>query len=278
MAEPAMYAFVASWITPSSLFIFLNLVIGTIALTSRFPSKKPVQKSELGSHDSPQLVRSSSLLERVRSFNFGLHKYEPTNVETEYIQPVHDSPQLVRTPSLLQRVTSFNFGFAVTAETEHIQPDQPEYENPYPNPPSLLERPESMNSSTRCRSDSIKPDEGSEVQARGSDPDHTSENLVRRSKSETHKGSPAKSSEKMKKSASEKLNLRNFDENESMVEQRRPASVRTERDSRRVSETLFGEEEGVDAKADDFINRFKQQLRLQRLDSLLRYRGTASAN
>lgn len=33
-----------------------------------------------------------------------------------------------------------------------------------------------------------------------------------------------------------------------------------------------GEEEGVDAKADDFIKRFKQQLRLERLDSILRYR------
>ncbi|THG21515.1 hypothetical protein TEA_024960 [Camellia sinensis var. sinensis] len=30
------------------------------------------------------------------------------------------------------------------------------------------------------------------------------------------------------------------------------------------------DEEGVDAKADDFINRFKQQLKLQRLDSILR--------
>ncbi|KAK2982077.1 hypothetical protein RJ640_003202 [Escallonia rubra] len=30
----------------------------------------------------------------------------------------------------------------------------------------------------------------------------------------------------------------------------------------------FREDEGVDAKADDFINRFKQRLKLQRLDSL----------
>jgi hypothetical protein len=32
------------------------------------------------------------------------------------------------------------------------------------------------------------------------------------------------------------------------------------------------EEEEVDAKADDFIKRFKQQLRMERLDSILRYR------
>ncbi len=51
-----------------------------------------------------------------------------------------------------------------------------------------------------------------------------------------------KPAEKMKKSASEKL-------------------------------ATFGYDEEVDAKADDFINRFKKQLRLQRLDSLLRSRG-----
>lgn len=32
------------------------------------------------------------------------------------------------------------------------------------------------------------------------------------------------------------------------------------------------EEEEVDVRADDFINKFKQQLKLQRLESLLRYR------
>ncbi|MCI23771.1 hypothetical protein A2U01_0044953 [Trifolium medium] len=32
------------------------------------------------------------------------------------------------------------------------------------------------------------------------------------------------------------------------------------------------EEKEVDAKADDFIKRFKQQLRMERLDSILRYR------
>ncbi|CAM8939085.1 unnamed protein product [Rhodiola kirilowii] len=32
------------------------------------------------------------------------------------------------------------------------------------------------------------------------------------------------------------------------------------------------EDEEVDSKADDFINKFKQQLKLQRLDSILRYK------
>ncbi|OIV97398.1 hypothetical protein TanjilG_17582 [Lupinus angustifolius] len=40
-----------------------------------------------------------------------------------------------------------------------------------------------------------------------------------------------------------------------------------------------GEElEGVDEKADNFIKRFKEQLRLQRLDSILRYRDMMKGN
>ncbi|KAF9623329.1 hypothetical protein IFM89_000818, partial [Coptis chinensis] len=34
----------------------------------------------------------------------------------------------------------------------------------------------------------------------------------------------------------------------------------------------FRDDEEVDAKADDFINKFKNQLKLQRLDSILRYK------
>ena len=70
----------------------------------------------------------------------------------------------------------------------------------------------------------------------------------------------------MKKSASEK-EVVEVEKEEIMeeVEKRRPATMRLEK-------TVSFGDEGVDEKADDFINRFKQQLKLQRLDSLLRYR------
>lgn len=78
---------------------------------------------------------------------------------------------------------------------------------------------------------------------------------------------------KMKKSASMKSPFKHFEE-EDIVETRRPATVKERK--ARVTEA----DEGVDAKADDFINRFKQQLKLQRLDSIIRRkemigRGTA---
>ncbi|XLS52882.1 hypothetical protein HN51_013559, partial [Arachis hypogaea] len=63
---------IASWLTPSSLFIFVNLVIGTIAITSRFTSShnNRIQEHEL----QHPFTRSPSLLQRVRSFRL-THQY-----------------------------------------------------------------------------------------------------------------------------------------------------------------------------------------------------------
>lgn len=69
---------------------------------------------------------------------------------------------------------------------------------------------------------------------------------------------------KMKKSASSKAvasSKKVVEEEEVVV--RRPATTRA---------TPAKVDDGVDAKADDFINRFKQQLKLQRLDSISRYK------
>lgn len=72
----------------------------------------------------------------------------------------------------------------------------------------------------------------------------------------------AKLPAKMKKSASLKSAFGHFEEVE-IVEARRPATVRE-----RGTAAAAAADEGVDAKADDFINRFKQQLKLQRLNSI----------
>lgn len=74
---------------------------------------------------------------------------------------------------------------------------------------------------------------------------------------------PVKLPKKMKKSASSKSAFSHFKE-EDIVETRRPATVREERSA--------VDDDEVDAKADDFINKFKQQLKLQRLDSIMRYK------
>ena len=79
---------------------------------------------------------------------------------------------------------------------------------------------------------------------------------------------PTKLARKIKKSMSVKLESFHYEEEEDInnIESRRPATVR----EGKVSVT---EDEEVDAKADDFIKKFKQQLKLQRLDSLINWRG-----
>ncbi|XP_030953077.1 pathogen-associated molecular patterns-induced protein A70-like isoform X1 [Quercus lobata] len=305
-----MWAFMASWFTPSSLFVFVNLTIITIFLTSRFTShRKPHQQEQ-----HQQLVRVPSVLERVSSFNFSLYKFDqPNNPEppvlSEYPTLQHSEPehvnldpptQIARTPSLLERLKSVSVLYRSDSTTpepetyeseEHVNPDPPtqiartpsllerlksisvlyrsdsatpepetdtdeseEHVNPDPptqiaRTPSLLERLKSI--SVLYRSDSATPEpetDTDESEDEIADPGH--EHLVRRSKSDRVGGVVVKPGEKMTKSASEK----------STLEKKRETA-------------LLGYDEEVDAKADDFINRFKQQLRLQRLNSLLSSRG-----
>ncbi|GMY36302.1 pathogen-associated molecular patterns-induced protein A70-like [Fagus crenata] len=240
----------ASWFTTSSLFVFVNLTIFTIYLITRFSSQR---KPQFQHHQQQQyhLTRVPSVLERVRSFNFSLYKFEQHNPEpepeppvteyrflqheeSEHVDPVHnpDPPtQIARTPSSLER----------------IDPDPP---TQIARTPSLLERLKSINFPVLYRSESVTPEteipgtDSTEPEHELSDPDQGQEHgHLLKSKSENGVvRAQEKPAEKMKKSASEKL-------------------------------ATFGYDEEVDAKADDFINRFKKQLRLQRLDSLLRSRG-----
>lgn len=76
---------------------------------------------------------------------------------------------------------------------------------------------------------------------------------------------PEKLARKMKKSASSRSAFSHFKE-EDIVESRRPATVRESKVA------AADDDVEVDAKADDFINKFKQQLKLQRLDSIMRYK------
>lgn len=246
MADPATTSFLSfmiSWFTPTSLlFLLLNLVIGTIVLSSRFGNHKNHQQQHqdrFTSYSSHQLVRAPSLLDRVRSFNFSHYKFEHPNPEPEALwsaEPEHMAPEhvnpvgLTRTPSLLDRLKSMDFSTLLRSEkpdpeTRHLDPNESQHETHVPNP--------------------------------------RLDNLVHRSKLESGGGAPVHHHEQIRKTVSEKSPLRGVDGNHDVGDDRRRKVVRLR---------SFGGDEGVDAKADDFINKFKQQLRLQRLDSLLRYK------
>ncbi|XP_041009600.1 pathogen-associated molecular patterns-induced protein A70-like isoform X2 [Juglans microcarpa x Juglans regia] len=235
------WAFMASWFTPTSLFVLLNLTILTIILTSHLGSQRKPQEQQ--HHHHQQLEQAPSFLNRVRSINFSLYKFEQPNaadpvteffqpagvlnhVEIPYQNPDHPSTtQLARSPSLLERLKSINlyslYGSDSSAmESEILHPTE--------------------------------PDQGTRNLKAETD------NMVKRSNSDNGVGVTKRPAvEKIKKSASEKSALGSSEE------------IKTGR-------ALPDEE--VDAKADDFINRFKQQLRLQRLDSLLRYRELLNRN
>ncbi|CAK8564043.1 unnamed protein product [Lathyrus sativus] len=239
MADPT--TFIATWLTPSSLFIIVNLVIGTIALASRFNAPPQNQTNQ---QQQPHLNRSPSFLQRLRSFNNNNHHNEPES------EPEFTHPQLVRKPSLLQRVVSFNFN---KHEPQHPQTHyaQPESDSESTQP-QLVRKPSFLQRVMSFKTHPVQPESE----------DISTNQICNEDKTKVE----------MKKSASKKecsMTSEWEEEDEETVERRRPATA-----AARSETTTCKEDEAVDAKADDFINRFKKQLRLQRLDSFIRYRNT----
>ncbi|KAJ8750877.1 hypothetical protein K2173_016058 [Erythroxylum novogranatense] len=198
--------------------------------------------SRFGSHKKPQsqhhpehqpLARAPSFLERVSSINFRNYNFQLSYSETGQEPTTNDS---LHTTDYLTHVAT------------------PQLERS----PSLLERVNSIKFSSfrRSQHEQQEPDEtddSSEVR--------TERYQVKRSESAESRVLP----EKINKSGREKAVAVEGEEETEIAECRTAETTRIERN------LSFGDGE-VDAKADDFINKFKQQLRLQRLDSLLRYR------
>lgn len=215
----SIYDIIVSWLSPSFIFLIVNLVIGTIAITSHFATQRKRQPDS-----PPELVRSSSsIFGRVTSFGLSCCKFEPasaastttTTPEETQVEQVQnqDLTQLNRTISstLLDRIKSMDLGLSKTEMKVG-----PGNSTPLIRAPSLLER---LTSGNFRRLDSVK-----------------------------------------------------------VVEEEKKAESEVELKPEREIVRGRVEEEEVDAKADDFIKRFKQQLRLERLDSILRYRDILHRN
>ncbi|XP_062179182.1 pathogen-associated molecular patterns-induced protein A70-like [Phragmites australis] len=235
-AIPALWSAVHGWFTPAVLFLVLNLVIGTIAVTSKAAAPAAAEEDGAeaaggagggGGEQHRRLSRVPSMaFDRLRSFNlsrFAAPAPEPavaSVMDLGYEQP------------------------AVTVDREEgvVEVErEPEYEH-----------------MERSRSEAAAEAELPRLPAR------------------------------LHKSASDKSAFAHFEseEVEEAVEARRPATTREGVAARRGSRLPVAEpeedaeDEGaasggeVDARADDFINRFRHQLKLQRMDSILRYRET----
>ncbi|XP_010429627.1 PREDICTED: bromodomain-containing protein DDB_G0278469-like [Camelina sativa] len=261
----AMY----SWFTPTVLFVFLNLMIGTIAISSSFSSTKSNDPNQT------QIQRSPSMIHRLKSINFSsftspdkshhlefppstpednnnINSHQPASIE-------QNQPFLSRSPSVLHRIKSFNLYNYISQEPTNI------VEAP---PPSVT-----VESKQEQEPEHEQEEEEEEEETSPSLEEVYSKlnlNHVARTKSDTEPAAgiiPPKLPKKMKKSASTKSPFSHFQEDEISVEARRPATVKVPRVT-----TVEEADEEVDAKADDFINRFKHQLKLQRIDSITKYK------
>ncbi|TKW16350.1 hypothetical protein SEVIR_5G294300v4 [Setaria viridis] len=224
-AAPANpWSLVRGYFSPATLFLLLNMVIGTIALTSRSRRRhhhhlddryQQHYGGDQHQHAPPPLVRTSSVMERLRSL--GLYRFRSGDFPPEY-----------------------NHHLSAGAD------------------------------------DGTSGHEGSggarEAQAQ-----------YARSRSETAARPPPvrKATNKKEEEAVVSRAARTKPSAEVMKLERAPAQAQVRRAPRapatRAQLVVREEEEAaaavsVDARADDFINKFRQQLQLQRLNSLLNYK------
>ncbi|GFP90118.1 hypothetical protein PHJA_001155700 [Phtheirospermum japonicum] len=265
----SIWASLNSWFTPTVLFVLLNLVIGTIAFTSSLANQKQ-------NHNQPNIAKSPSVLQRLKSINFHTHfrSQEPQNPSIHH-KPNPDSDILFNIDHTHENIETTQSHYFFQENLETIPQAQALY---------VFEQTHEQNlHRTRAHFDldgkepesdgfqqaRVEKAEDSSEQSMDEVYSHLTDSHFSRTKSDTKPASgeiPTKLPARMRKSASLKSPFAHFEEEE-IVETRRPATVR-EKGSARATD---GDEE-VDAKADDFINRFKEQLKLQRLDSIVRYK------
>lgn len=299
---PSIWTSVNSWFTPTVLFVLLNVMIGTILFRSSLAH--PQEQKEEETHqdqnqnqnqnqNQPKLGRSPSVLQRLRSinlYNFRSQEQQPTTMfkqqeqetleaETHYIfEQTHQEKTIESQTHYLfeqthQQQTSdsdTHYPFEQTHQAKTLESNTLYFFKQEEN-----QETETQNQETETQFDEEEdgePQSLDEVYSQLTDRHHFNRNkndgMPASGKSDTMPASgevPAKLPAKMRKSASLKSPFGHFEESD-IVETRRPATVRERR-----AKVADGDHE-VDAKADDFINKFKHQLKLQRLDSIVRYK------
>ncbi|KAI5354219.1 hypothetical protein L3X38_007114 [Prunus dulcis] len=289
----SIWASMNSWFTPTVFFVLLNVMIGTIAIASNLGTN---QKHQDPQNQQQGLARSPSVLQRIKSINLYHYRSPEPHTNTfeknpETTESTHyafrhtqeaEQPQFTRSPSLLQRLKSINFYIPQDFSTNPSQPST----NPSQPITTTTTMHKTQEPESHSEHDQFQHEDHFEDHEHPESPEPESESEeeqsldeiysqlkpvqdhhVSRTKSDTKPPSgevPTKLPKKMKKSASSKSAFDHFKEDD-IVEIRRPATVR----ERKAKVT---EDEEVDAKADDFINKFKNQLKLQRLDSIIRYK------
>lgn len=327
----SLWSTVSEWFTPTVFFVLLNVVIGTIAVTSKTLSShhahsgsgaKPgadhqQQQQHYGTeagadqfqyHDAAaappparQLSRTGSMLQRLKSFNLGFHmyRYRPE----DYGLVAAGVPEPPAAAAHAGGVVE-----AVLKEPQHAaqkpakaaqkprrrDPSPPRHQIPQEHPHHQRhhhlpdEEPEFASDAAEFET----LEEAFLAASGGSSTTHL--NRIQSDTLPTAGEIPRKLAATMKKSASTKSAFSHFEPSDLP---RRPATTRDDRRRDLLDPAAAADDDDdaeafadaaaaictevagsaaphveVDARADDFINRFREQLKLQRLESLMRYR------
>lgn len=286
---------VASWLTPTVLFCVMNVMIGTIFFRSSLkpPRTKQQNKDEAAAAAAPRFERVSSFLQRVKSFNLSRYEadHRPDPVHQGFPDPEPAARELEEVYHEIEEshhVTRYNSGEAARGREEacHEIEDTRHVASTSSAAVAEAARHEIVDTRHVARASSAAVTEAAREREDARHEIEDTRHVARtssaavaeaaREKEEvyheieephhvarTKSGAVAKSAppaKALQRSASEKMLTVKEKEEEDEEYQRRPATAR-----RRAE----GAE--VDGKADDFIIKFRKQLKLQRMDSIVRY-------
>ncbi|XP_019190533.1 PREDICTED: uncharacterized protein LOC109184993 [Ipomoea nil] len=246
-----------NWFTPTVFFVLLNVVIATIALTSTLANQKKQTTQQ-----TPKVAGSPSVLQRLRSINLSsfrsqepIFKFNPDSDTLFNLEPTHH-------PQILEPQMPYAF-YQLPQESPSLETQTTHYifrqenETHYVSHQETVERNETHDVKTEeIEAHEEEAEEEAKPERLDGDYNEPPETKTTPSAVEISERLAAK----MRKSAS----MKSQPEKKEDVEARRPATMKE-----RVAAEV---DEEVDAKADDFINKFRQQLKLQRVDSTLRYK------
>ncbi|CAN6221028.1 unnamed protein product [Urochloa humidicola] len=270
-AIPALWSAVHGFFTPAVLFVVINIVIGTIAVTSKVAS--PAAAVEGEGSAAPGAGAGGVGEEEQQQYR-----------------------RLSRVPSMaFERLRSFNLNRFAAPEPEPAVSGEVNLRYEHPPAPASVEKEEDEPAGAGAGEREAEPElEPEPVHEHAHAAAHVERSLSEAAAAAEMPRLPTR----LHKSASDKSAFAHFEAEEveeavRAVEARRPATTREGGARRRVpvaepdssdSEPEEEEEEeegaaghgvgGVDAQADAFINKFHNQLKLQRIESFIRHRET----
>ncbi|XP_047325096.1 involucrin-like [Impatiens glandulifera] len=261
-----------SWLNQHFFFLLLNLMIGTIAFTSTFNNRHHHQQQQ----QQQQQQKPNHREEEAHNRNQEEEEEILIQQQSSSTIPTPTPLPLPPTPTTTTQISSIHHHNYQNGSKESDPPSSIQTQvdslqdsgTHLPQTPTVLDPQETNFKEEEEEEEGEAPLTLDDVYVQT-----MMVNKLIRTTAEPMKESseiPVRKEGRMKKSVSMKAEAKKKElELEETIEARRPATMR---EGKGKKTTVEKDEYGVDEKADDFINRFKQQLMLQRMDSIGRQR------